>query len=205
LIIHLVAWAYRDEVSASERVSVTAGIARGREIPYAQSFAQSENASPVRTDGFTHAYLATYADRAALSSFQADPAHAPWSPRLVAAASQLMVLDLECKTEDAPQRGRRGLRHCVIWSFKEGTSPDEEREVVEGLYAARVVKPTHSLAVGKCLGLSQRTNGKTHMQVTTYDDFAGLEEFRADTALHAPSGLRLQKYTAGTTVIDVVD
>ena len=77
--------------------------------------------------------------------------------------------------------------------------------MVDSLYAARVVKPTLSLAVGRCLGLSSRTSGKTHLQVTTYEDYAGLEEFRADSVLHAPSGLRLQKYTAGTTVIDVVD
>ena len=205
MIIHLVAWGFRDDVPASERVSVNAGIARGRDIPHAQTFALSENASPVRTDGFTHAYLATFADRAALAALQADPMHAPWSPRLVAAAAQLMVLDLECKPEDAPRGGWRGLRHCVIWSFKDGTTADAEREVVDGLYAARVVKPTLSLAVGRCLGLSQRTFGKTHMQVTTYDDFAGLEAFRSDTVLHVPSGLRLQKYTAGTTVIDVLD
>ena len=189
---------------ASERVSVTAGIARGRDIAHAATFALSENASPVRADGFTHAYLATFADRAALTSFQQDPLHAPWSPRMVAATSQLLVLDLECEPEDAPPTKWRG-RHCVIWSFKEGTTADEEREVVDGLYTARGVKPTRSLAVSRNLGWSQRNTGKTHMQVTTYDDFAGLEVFRADTALHAPSGLRLQKHSAGTTVIDVVD
>ena len=116
-----------------------------------------------------------------------------------------MVLDLECEPEDAPRRDWHGLRHCVIWTFKEGTSADDERAVIDGLYAARVVKPTRSLAVGHCLGLSARTFGRTHMQVTTYDDVAGLEEFRADTVLHAPSGTRLQAHAAATTVIDVVD
>jgi hypothetical protein len=67
------------------------------------------------------------------------------------------------------------------------------------------VAPTRSLAVGKSLGLSQRAFGRTHLQVTTYDDFAGLEEFRADTVLHAPSGKRLQAHAAATTVVDVLD
>ena len=205
MIIHLVAWSFRDDVPMSERVSINTGIARGRLAKQPRTFAQSENGSPVRTDGFTHAYLATFADQTALKSFQHDALHAPMAPRLVAAASQIMTLDLECKPEDAPREGQRGLRHCVIWSLKEGTTADEEREVIDGLYAARVVQPTHSLAVGRCLGWSTRTFGKTHMQVTTYDDFAGLEVFRADTALHAPSGLRLQKYSAGTTVVDVLD
>ena len=205
MLIHLVAWAFRDDVPANERVTINAGLARGRDIPQAMTFALSENGSPVRADGYTHAYLATYAGREALAGFQKDERHAPWSKPLVDACSQLMVLDLECKPEDAPPQGWRGLRHCVIWSLKEGTTADEEREVVDGLYAARVVKPTRSLAVGRCLGISTRTAGKTHLQITTYDDYAGLEVFRSDTALHAPSGLRLQKYTAGTTVIDIVD
>ena len=205
MLIHLVAWAFRDDVPANERVTINAGLARGREIAQSRTFALSENGSPVRAEGFTHAYLAAFADREALAAYQRDERHAPFGKRLTDASGQLMVLDLECGPEDAPPARWRGLRHCVIWSFKEGTTDAEEREVVDGLYAARVVRPTLSLAVGRCLGLSSRTSGKTHMQVTTYDDYAGLEEFRSDTALHAPSGLRLQKYTAGTTVIDVVD
>jgi hypothetical protein len=205
VIIHVVAWGFRDEVAADERAAVNDGLARGAAIPQARAFALSANRSPVRADGFTHAYLATFADRDALAAFQKDERHAPFGKRLVDVTSQLMVLDLECRPEDAPRDHWRGLRHLVIWSLKEGTTPDEEREVVDGLYAARVVKPTLSLAVGRCLGLSSRTWAKTHMQVTTYDGYAGLEEFRADTVLHAPSGLRLQKYTAGTTVIDIVD
>jgi len=205
VIIHVVAWAFRDQVAQSERDEVNEGLARGRAIPQARTFALSENRSPVRTDGFTHAYVATFDDRDALKEFQADPGHAPWSPRLVDASAQLMVLDLECKPEDAPRERWHGLRHCVIWHFKEGTTAEEERAVVDGLYAARVVAPTRSLAVGRSLGLSTRSFGHTHFQLTTYDDFAGLEVFRADTALHAPSGLRLQKHSAGTTVLDVVD
>jgi hypothetical protein len=205
VIIHVVAWAFPDAPAAAVGREINDGLARGAEIPHVRSFALSENRSPVRQDGFTHAYLATFDDQAALRAYQADERHARFGVRLSETASQLMVLDLECKPEDAPRPGWRGLRHLVIWSFKDGTTPEEEREVVNGLYAARVVKPTLSLAVGRNLGLSKRNWGKTHMQVTTYDDYAGLEEFRADTVLHAPSGLRLQKYTAGTTVIDIVD
>jgi len=205
VIIHVVAWAFPASVPEATRREINEGLARGAAIPQARTFALSENRSPVRQDGFTHAYLATFDDEAALKAYQADERHAPVGARLAETASQLMVLDLECKPEDAPRARWHGLRHLVIWSFKEGTTPEEEREVVDGLYAARVVKPTLSLAVGRNLGLSKRNWGKTHMQVTTYDDYAGLEEFRSDTALHAPSGLRLQKHTAGTTVIDIVD
>ena len=205
MIIHVVAWAFRDEVAVAERDAVNEGLARGREIAQTRSFALSENRSPVRTDGFTHAYLATFADREALAAYQRDERHAPLGARLAETAAQLMVLDLECRPEDAPRERWHGLRHVVIWSFTQSTTAEEEREVVEGLYAARVVRPTLSLAVGRSLGLSARTFGRTHLQVTTYDDYAGLEEFRADTVLHAPSGLRLQKYSAGTTVVDVVD
>ncbi len=201
----MVAWAFKETANAAERDAVNDGLARGKRIASARTFALSANHSPVRADGFTHAYLATFDDRDALAAFQRDPIHAPWGPRLVDAASQLMVLDLDCLAEDSPPRNWHGLRHVVIWFFKEGTTPEEQRAVVEGLYAARVVKPTRSLAVGASLGLSQRSFGRTHLQVTTYDDYAGLEEFRADTALHAPSGKRLQAHAAATTVIDVVD
>lgn len=205
MIIHVVAWAFREGVAREERDAVNEGLASGRDISQARTFALSENKSPVRADGFTHGYVATFDDRAALSGFQADPAHAPWSPRLVDASAQLMVLDLECKPEDAPRRSWRGLRHCVIWHFKEGTTAEDERAVVDGLYAARVVPPTRSLAVGRSLGLSARSFGHTHLQVTTYDDFAGLEQFRADTTLHAPSGKRMQAHAATVTALDVVD
>jgi hypothetical protein len=205
VIIHLVAWAFPESLDAARRSAVNDGLAGSAAIPQARTFALSENRSPVRQDGFTHAYVATFTDEAALKAYQADARHVEFGARLAETASQLMVLDLECKPEDAPRERWHGLRHFVIWSFKEGTTPDEEREVVDGLYAARVVKPTLSLAVGRNLGLSKRNWGKTHFQLTTYDDYAGLEVFRSDTALHAPSGLRLQKYSAGTTVIDVVD
>jgi hypothetical protein len=204
-VIHVVAWAFKEATSATDREAVNGGLAKGKSIAQVRTFALSENRSPVRTDGFTYAYLATFDDQAGLAAFQRDPVHAPWGPRLVDAAEQLMVLDLECRTEDAPRRNWRGLRHVVTWTFKEGTTADEEGAVVAGLYSARVVKPTRSLAVGRSLGLSQRSFGRTHLQVTTYDDDAGLEEFRADTALHAPSGKRLQAHAAATTVIDVVD
>jgi len=204
-VIHVVAWAFKETTPTAEREAVNGGLARGKGIASARTFALSPNRSPVRADGFTHAYLATFDDQGGLAAFQRDPIHAPWGPRLVEAASQLMVLDLECGTEDAPPRSWRGLRHLVIWCFKEGTTEEDERAVVEGLYSARVVKPTRSLAVGRNLGLSQRTFDRTHLQVTTYDDYAGLEEFRADTVLHAPSGKRLQAHAAATTVIDIVD
>ena len=93
MIIHLVAWSFRDDVPANERVTIDAGLARGRDIAQARTFAISENGSPVRADGLTHAYLATFADRDALASYQRDERHAPVGRRLADASAQLMVLE----------------------------------------------------------------------------------------------------------------
>jgi hypothetical protein len=205
VIIHVVGWGFRPDVPEDERRAVNEGLAQGARIRDARTFALGENRSPVRTNGLTHGYVATFADRDALAAFQRDPAHAPWSPRIVAAADPLLVLDLECTPEDAPREKWHGLRHVVAWSMKEGTSDDERTAVVSGLARQREVKPARSFAVGQNLGLSARSLGHTHLHVSTFDDFDGLEEFRSDTVIHAPAGLRMQASAANITVIDVVD
>ena len=205
MIIHVVGWGFRPDVPDDERRAVNEGLAQGATIREARTFALGENRSPVRTNGITHGYVATFADRDALAAFQRDPVHAPWSPRIVAAADPLLVLDLECTPDDAPRERSRGLRHVVAWAMKEGTPDAERTAVVNGLARQREVKPARSFAVGPNLGLSARSLGHTHLHVSTFDDFDGLEEFRSDTVIHAPAGLRMQASAAHITVIDVVD
>jgi hypothetical protein len=205
VIIHVVGWGFRPDVPEDERRAVNEGLAQGAKIREARTFALGENRSPVRTNGLTHGYVATFADREALAAFQKDPTHAPWSPRIVAVADPLLVLDLECTTDDAPREKWRGLRHVVAWSMKEGTSDDERDAVVAGLARQREVKPARSFAVGPNLALSTRALGHTHLHVSTFDDFDGLEEFRSDTVIHAPAGLRMQASAAQITVIDIID
>jgi len=204
-VIHVVAWSFKSAVPETERRAVNDGLAHGKEIPQARTFALGENKSTARANGFTHLYVASFDDRAALGAFQNDPRHVPWSPRLVEAAEQLLVLDLECSPSDAPRAGVRGLRHVVAWSFKEGTPDDEKRAVVSGLQRQREVRPAHSFAAGANLGLSARSLGHTHLHVSTFDDFEGLEEFRSDTVIHAPAGKRMQASAAQITALDVMD
>jgi Stress responsive A/B Barrel Domain len=204
-VIHVVAWSFKGATPESERHAVNDGLARGEAIPQARTFALGENKSTARANGFTHLYVASFDDRAALAAFQKDPLHAPWSPRLVDAAEQLLVLDLECSASDAPRAGVRGLRHVVAWSFREGTTEEEKRAVVEGLQRQREVRPAHSFAAGANLGLSARALGHTHLHVSTFDDFDGLEEFRSDTVIHAPAGKRMQASADQITALDVVD
>ena len=204
-VIHVVAWSFKSAVPETERRAVSDGLAQSRAIPQARTFALGENKSTARANGFTHLYVASFDDRAALGAFQNDPRHVPWSPRLVEAAEQLLVLDLECSPSDAPRAGVRGLRHVVAWSFKEGTPDDEKRAVVSGLQRQREVKPAHSFAAGANLGLSARSLGHTHLHVSTFDDFEGLEEFRSDTVIHAPAGKRMQASAAQITALDVMD
>lgn len=204
-VIHVVAWSFKGAATDSERREVNDGLAQSRAIPQARTFAIGENKSTARANGFTHLYVASFDDRAALAAFQNDSRHAPWSPRLVEATEQLLVLDLECSTSDAPRAGVRGLRHVVAWSFREGTTDDEKRAVVEGLQRQREVKPALSFAAGANLGLSARSLGHTHLHVSTFNDFDGLEEFRSDTVIHAPAGKRMQASADQITALDVTD
>lgn len=204
-VIHVVAWSFTDATPSAVRSEINDGLAHGKAVPQARTFALGENKATNSANGFTHGYVATFDDRDALAAFQKDPRHAPWGPRLVDASAQLLVLDLECPPADAPRVGARGLRHVVAWSFKDGTSDDERRAVVEALYKQRELRPARSFAVGANLGLSARSLGRTHLYVSTFDDFAGLAELRADTAIHAPAGARMQASSAGATVIDVID
>jgi hypothetical protein len=77
--------------------------------------------------------------------------------------------------------------------------------VIAGLARQREVEPARSFAVGPNLALSARSLGHTHLHVSTFDDFDGLEEFRSDTVIHAPAGLRMQASAAHITVIDIID
>lgn len=204
-VIHVVAWSFKELTPEAERRAVSDGLAKGKGIAQARTFALGENVSPVRTNGLTHGYVASFDDKAALAAFQKDPVHAPWGPRLVDITDQLLVLDLECAEDDAPRPGGRGLRHVVAWSFKEGTGDEEKRAVVAGLQRQREVRPARSFAAGANLGLSARSLGHTHLHVSTFDDLGGLEEFRSDTVIHAPAGLRMQASAAHITVLDVID
>ena len=204
-VIHVVAWSFKSAAPDNERRTVNDGLAHGKGIPQARTFALGENKSTARANGFTHLYVASFDDREALAAFQKDPIHAPWGPRLVEAAEQLLVLDLECKSGDAPRARARGLRHVVAWSFKEGTTEDEKRAVVDGLQRQREVRPARSFAAGANLGLSPRSLGHTHLHVSTFDDFDGLEEFRSDTVIHAPAGKRMQASAEHITALDVMD
>ncbi len=204
-VIHVVAWSFKDATPPAERTAVNDGLAHGAGIPQARTFALGENRSTARANGFTQLYVASFDDREGLAAFQKDRVHAPWGPRLVEAAEQLLVLDLDCQTEDAPRIGSRGLRHVVAWSFTDATSEAEKTAVVEGLRRQRAVKPARSFAAGANLGLSARSLGHTHLHVSTFDDFAGLEEFRSDTAIHAPAGKRMQASAAHVTALDVID
>jgi hypothetical protein len=76
---------------------------------------------------------------------------------------------------------------------------------VQGLQRQRAVKPARSFAAGPNLGLSARSLGHTHLHVSTFDDFDGLEEFRSDTVIHAPAGKRMQASSANVTALDVID
>ncbi len=204
-VIHVVAWSFKEATPDSERSAVNDGLAHGKGIPQARTFALGENKSTARANGFTHLYVASFDDRAALAAFQNDAIHAPWGPRLVEAAEQLLVLDLECGSDDAPRARARGLRHVVAWSFRDGTAEDEKRAVVDGLQRQREVRPARSFAAGANLGLSARSLGHTHLHVSTFDDFDGLEEFRSDTVIHAPAGKRMQASAGQITALDVMD
>jgi len=204
-VIHVVAWSFKDATTATEQSEINDGLAHGKGIPQARTFALGENKATRGANGFTHLYVATFDDRDALAAFQKDPIHAPWGPRLVDASAQLLVLDLECAPADAPRAGARGLRHVVAWSFKDGTSDDEERAVIEGLNRQRAIKAARSFTAGANLGLSARSLGRTHLHVSTFDDFAGLSEFRSDTVIHPEAGGRLAASSAGATVLDVID
>jgi hypothetical protein len=204
-VIHVVAWSFKSATPDAERRAVNDGLAQGKGIAQARTFALGENKSTARANGFTHLYVASFDGRDALAAFQKDPIHAPWGPRLVDAAEQLLVLDLECSASDAPRAGLRGLRHVVAWSFKDGTPEDEKSAVVNGLQRQREVKPAHSFAAGANIGLSARSLGHTHLHVSTFDDFDGLEEFRSDTVIHAPAGKRMQASADQITALDVMD
>ena len=204
-VIHVVAWSFKSAAPDTERRAVNDGLAHGKEIPQARTFALGENRSTARANGFTHLYVASFDDPDALAAFQKDPIHAPWGPRLVEATEQLLVLDLECSSGDAPRTGLRGLRHVVAWSFKDGTDDTEKKAVVGGLAGQRAVKPARSFAAGVNLGLSARSLGHTHLHVSTFDDFDGLEEFRSDTVIHAPAGKRMQASAAHITALDETD
>ena len=204
-VIHVVAWSFKNDAPDIERRTVNDGLAKGKGISQARTFALGENRSTARTNGFTHLYVASFDGRETLAAFQKDPVHAPWGWRLVKAAEQLLVLDLECSASDAPRDGARGLRHVVAWSFKDGTTDAEKKAVVDGLARQRDVKPARSFAAGANLGLSARSLRHTHLHVSTFDNFDGLEEFRSDTVIHAPAGKRMQASAAHITALDVMD
>lgn len=96
VIRHIVLWSFKDSVPEAERDSiVSAGRRLGSTVPSLRSLEVGQNTSPARAQGYTHALVATFDDRAGLAAYASHADHVPVSARLQAAAAQLLVVDLE--------------------------------------------------------------------------------------------------------------
>jgi hypothetical protein len=93
---HVVLFAFRNDVPATERAAVLEAIRGLRAaVPSLRSLEVGENLSPARARGYTHILLETFDDQAGLAEYATHPAHVPVAARIRAAAAQLLAVDLE--------------------------------------------------------------------------------------------------------------
>jgi hypothetical protein len=96
MIRHLVLWSFKDAVSQDERDAiVAAGRALGSPVPSVRSLEVGKSFSAARAQGYTHALVASFDDRAGLAAYNSHPEHVPVGARLQQVAAQLLVVDLE--------------------------------------------------------------------------------------------------------------
>src|SRR5438874_1160891 len=148
MIIHVVGWTFKADVPAELAREQNAGISKRGEIPVVRSWAFGAGHGGVgQGRRFSHGYIATIDSIDHLAQFERHPIYAANSASIVPLVDPIAVVDLAAEVFDAPPAGR-ALWHAVMWSFREGTSPVDQRRVLAKAERSRGVPSVRDLAYG---------------------------------------------------------
>src|SRR5689334_10380574 len=181
---HAVFFKFKDGTSdADVEKVVTAFDALPKKIDTIKDYQRGKNVSPSGLDdGFTHCFLLTFADDAGRAKYLPHPDHKAFGAALRPHLDKVFVIDYWGKPEK--ERKERELKHVLFLKYKEGTTPEQVKEVEEA-----IAKLPSQCAAVKGFEWGKNNSPETHDEgfidcfMFTFDDMKGLKEY-ASTPEH---------------------
>lgn len=188
-----------DEAQVAEVVEAFAGLPG--EIDAIRGFEWGEKTSEVGLEGYTHAFLLTFADEAGRAEYLPHPAHEAFGKSLKGKIGQPFVIDYwgEAKgpAEDA-------LRHAVFLKFKPGTSEEDIRGIDAMIRALPgEIEEVLSFEGGENVSVEPFDDGFTHAYLMSFKDTAALEAYVVHPT-HQVVAQRLREVVEAIRVFDYV-
>jgi hypothetical protein len=133
-------------------------------------------------DGLTHCFLLTFADEEGRAKYLPHPDHKAFGASLGPHLDKVFVMDYWGVPEKA--RKDRELKHALFFKFKDTATPEQIKEVEDGLAALPSQCDTiKAFEWGKNNSPEKHDDGFTHCYMFTFDDAKGLKDY-ASTPAH---------------------
>jgi len=175
---HAVFFKFKDSASQNEiRSVIDAFAALPSKIDSIVDFKWGTNNSPEGLDdGFTHAFLLSFADEAGREKYLPHPAHKEFGSVLRPHLEKVFVIDY-WGTESKAELPRE-LMHAVFFKFKDGADPNDV-DRVESTFAALPSKidSIKRFEWGTNNSPESHDQGFTHCFMVTFDSEQGREEY----------------------------
>ena len=150
-------------------------------------------------DGFTHCFLVTFADQAALQRYVAHDGHTRLVKQALPLSGDLFAIDYH-GVQDRPEK--RVLRHAVFFRFQEQATAAEIDKVVKAFEALpSKIDAIKGFEWGTSLSPGRSAAGFTHCFLLTFDSEAGRAEYLPHPD-HKEFGNLLRPILAQVRVLD---
>ena len=180
---HAVFFKFKDDTSKDDIEKVVAAFDElPKKIDTIKDYQAGTNISKLGfNDGLTHCFLLTFADEEGRAKYLPHPDHKAFGAALGPHLDKVFVMDYWGVPEKA--RKDRELKHALFFKFKDTATPEQIKEVEDGLAAlpsqCETVKAFES---GKNNSPEKHDDGFTHCFMFTFDDAKGLKDYAATPA-----------------------
>ncbi|QDT06548.1 Stress responsive A/B Barrel Domain protein [Rubripirellula lacrimiformis] len=175
---HAVFFAFKDSSSAEDVQGVVDAFeALPSKIDSIQGFQWGTDNSPEGlADGFTHAFVLSFADEAGRAKYLPHPEHAAFGGVLRPHMKEVFVVDYW--GDDSKDDLEKQLKHAVFFKFKDDAAA-QDIQTVEEAFAALPAKIDSIKAFewGVNNSPEKHDDGFTHCFMVTFDSEAGREKY----------------------------
>ncbi|HEX3598840.1 MAG TPA: Dabb family protein, partial [Lacipirellulaceae bacterium] len=172
-----------------------------KKIDSIKDYQRGKNFSPIGyDDGLTHCFLVTFADEAGRAKYLPHPDHKAFGDLLRPNLDKVFVIDFWGKPEK--KRADREVKHTLFLKYKDGVTPDQIKEVEEGLASlASHSETVKSFEWGKNNSPETHDDGFTDAFLFTFVDVDGLKTY-AESSEHQAVVQKIMAVAEGARVLD---
>lgn len=180
---HAVFFKFKDDTSKADVDKVVAEFNNlPKKIDSIKDYQAGTNISTLGfNDGLTHCFLLSFADEEGRAKYLPHPDHKAFGAALGPHLDKVFVVDYWGVPEKA--RKDRELKHALFFKFKDTATPEQIKEVEDGLAALPSQCDTiKAFEWGKNNSPEKHDEGFTHCFMFTFDDAKGLKDYAATPA-----------------------